>query len=543
MPPALASRAELGSLVRVDLHGRRVGGWIVEADVTEVSDRPLKPIAKVSSLGPDAAILDLAEWAAWRWAGVPAHFLRTASPERNVVSLGEVHLGDPLPEERRVLRLPPAASPYDEIARLARPGTLVLVPVHLTARRLVNKLRRDGVDAALYPDDWARVRAGAVAVGTRAAAWAPVPSVSGVVVVDEHDEVWQQESAPTWHARDVVIERARRAAVGCTLVSPAPTLEALRWGTLIAPGRDEERAGWPVVHIVDRREEPPGAGLLSDALAAVLHTDARVVCVLNRRGRSRLLACASCGEVARCEVCDAAVAQDESGSLVCASCGTTRPVLCLACGGTRFRNLRAGVARVREELEALARTPVVEVTGDTHDELLSGARVFVGTEAVLHRVPRADVVVFLDFDQELLAPRYRAAEEALTLLIRAGRLVGGRGGGGRGGGGRVLVQTRMPQHETLLAAVHGDPDRLAERERSRRELLKFPPFAAVAVVSGAAAPAFVADLGRPLGVDVLGPTDGQWLLRSPTHEPLLDALAATHRPTGRLRIAVDPMRL
>src|SRR5690606_37381078 len=150
--------------------------------------------------------------------------------------------------------------------------------------------------------------------------------------------------------------------------------------------------------------------LLSDALAAALRGDGRVVCVLNRKGRSRLLACAACGEVARCERCHAAVSQRDDQRLVCAACGTERPVVCLACGAGRFRNLRAGVSRVREELEALARTTVVEVTGETHDELLSGARVFVGTEAVLHRIPRAEVVAFLDFDQELLAPRYRAAE-------------------------------------------------------------------------------------------------------------------------------------
>jgi primosomal protein N' (replication factor Y) len=164
--------------------------------------------------------------------------------------------------------------------------------------------------------------------------------------------------------------------------------------------------------------------------------------------------------------------------------------------------------------------------------------VFIGTEAVLHRVPRADVVVFLDFDQELLAPRYRAAEEALTLLIRAARVVGPRSGGGR-----VLVHTRLPQHETVQAALHGDPDRLVARERTRRELLRYPPFAAVAVVSGAAAPSFVTSFGRPDAVDVLGPTDGEWLLRAATHQPLLDALAATPRPSGRLRIAVDPLRL
>ena len=65
------------------------------------------------------------------------------------------------------------------------------------------------------------------------------------LTIDEHDEVWQQEAAPTWHARDVLIERGRRAGIEAMMVSPAPTLEALALGTLITSPRDEERAGWP----------------------------------------------------------------------------------------------------------------------------------------------------------------------------------------------------------------------------------------------------------------------------------------------------------
>jgi primosomal protein N' (replication factor Y) len=536
----MATRAQPGALVRVDLHGRRVGGWIVDDHAEPPADLVLKPLAKVSSVGPTVDVIELATWAAWRWAGVPAHFLRTASPERNVVGLGpSLPVAPRHADDVRVARLSPTTSPYDLIAERAAPGGLVLVPSLVTARRLVRKLRRDGVvDAALYPDDWSKTRTGSFTVGARSAAWAPLPHLGSVVLIDEHDEVWQQEAAPTWHARDVLIERGRRAGVETTLVSPAPTLEALALGTLRSGPRDEERAGWPLLEVVDRRDDPPGAGLLTDAVARLVHGDGRVVCVLNRKGRSRLLACASCGELARCETCQSAVAQGDKGdTLVCSRCGAQRPLVCLHCGAGKFRNLRAGVARVREELEALARKPVVEITGESEDEL-GDAPIFIGTEAVLHRVPRADAVVFLDFDQELLAPRYRAAEEALTLLIRAARVVGPRSGGGR-----VVVQTRLPRHETIQAALHGDPDRLVAREQARRALLHYPPFAAVAVVSGVAAPPFMEAFARSSEVEVLGPTDGEWMLRAATHAPLLDALASTPRPSGRLRIAVDPLRI
>jgi primosomal protein N' (replication factor Y) len=203
-----------------------------------------------------------------------------------------------------------------------------------------------------------------------------------------------------------------------------------------------------------------------------------------------------------------------------------------------LKNVRAGVSRAREELSALAGEEVVEVTATTAGADLPDARVYIGTEAVLHQVPSADAVAFLDLDQELLAPRYRAAEQALALIARAARVVGGRRGGGR-----VLVQTRIPQHEVVQAALHADPSRVADAERARRELLRFPPYAALAAVSGPAAAAFVEAFGQPLGVEVLGPTDGRWLLRAPDHRILCDALAATKRPTGRVRVEVDPLRI
>ena len=91
----------------------------------------------------------------------------------------------------------------------------------------------------------------------------------------------------------------------------------------------------------------------------------------------------------------------------------------------------------------------------------------------------ADIVAFLDLDAELLAPRYRAAEQAMALLVRAARLVGPRAAGGR-----LLVQTFLPHHEVLAAVLHADPSRLATVELARRELLGLPPFRALAAIEG-----------------------------------------------------------
>jgi primosomal protein N' (replication factor Y) len=203
-----------------------------------------------------------------------------------------------------------------------------------------------------------------------------------------------------------------------------------------------------------------------------------------------------------------------------------------------MKAIRPGVARVREEIEALIGAPVVLATAATAGRPLPDGRVYVGTEAVLHQVDAADVVAFLDIDQELLAPRYRAADQALALLARAARVTGGRGGGGR-----LLVQTRVPRHEVLDAVLHADPGRLVAVEQPRRAALGFSPYAALAAVSGPAADAFLAALGPPIGVEILGPADGRWLLRAPDHRTLCDALAATPRPPGRLRVEVDPLRV
>ncbi|HEX2578551.1 MAG TPA: hypothetical protein VHK88_19565, partial [Aquihabitans sp.] len=508
----------------------------------------------------------------------------TVAPDPGLVA-------DALAEDRAVLRLGPGADRYPVVLAAVRAPTavpgghaLVLCPSVAEARTLGGRLRRDGVRVAVVTGEgvagageWARARAGAVVVGARSAAWAPVAPLGRVVVLDEHDEAYQEESSPTWHARDVVAERARRAGAPCLLVSPVPSLEALGWGRLLTDGRGAERAAWPRVEVVDQRDLDPALGpLFSPALVALVRGPGRVLCVLNRTGRARLLACTACTTLARCAVCDAAVGlaagpateatgegdgggADQSGEpappgtgrggdtdagdavehLACGRCGATRPVVCLSCGGTRFKNLRLGVSRAREELEALAGEPVAELTAATPDgdAAVRDARIVIGTEAVLHRIGRADAVAFLDADQELLALRYRAAEQAIALLARAARVVR-RGADGHG---RIVVQTRTPDHPVLVAARLADPGRLVDAELPMRRALGLPPAVAMAIVSGQAAPAFVEALGRPEGVAVQGPVDGAWRVRAPDHRVLCDALAAVDRPPGRLRIEVDPL--
>jgi primosomal protein N' (replication factor Y) len=203
---------------------------------------------------------------------------------------------------------------------------------------------------------------------------------------------------------------------------------------------------------------------------------------------------------------------------------------------------------VRESLAALipkARVLAVE----SGSAPLPVFDVAIGTEAVLHRAPHdperpVTAVAFLDFDQELLAPRYRAVEQALWLLVRASRRVGGRRSQGV-----VLVQTRTPTDPVLVAVGGGVLGPVLDTENARRLALAFPPFGGLAELAGdaAAVDAACAALAADEKVRVIGPAQGRALLRAETTTSLCDALAAVDltgaRSLGRLRVDVDPLRV
>jgi primosomal protein N' (replication factor Y) len=556
VPDTLASLIRVGTIVRIPLHGRRVRGWVVADDVTADTHERLLEVLAVPSDGPPAAVVDLTGWIAWRWAGPRIAVLRSASapnraaptPSADRADAGVTpHTTTTSTSEARIVRRPPLADRRALVASMcaADGSTVIAVADGSRARSLAQYLRRAGREVALLHSDesdasrtaaWRRAgRGDCVVVGGRSAALAPVPDLAGAIVVDDADEALQEERSPTWHARDVLYERARRADAPWSVVSPAPTVEALSvpHATLDVPAPDVETRGWPRCLVVDRRQEPPGAGLLTDSLVAALRdADGLAVCVLNRRGRFRVLAC---------DACHALLRWDRSAA---------RPMLCDECGATRLRVLRAGVTRVREELAALfPRMSVVDV--DTATETVGEAQIVIGTEAVLHRPElrrrRPALVAFVDLDQELLAPRYRAAAQAHWLTTRGAQLLAGRPREQT----RLIVQTRQPDHEVVVALLKGQPGLVADVETARRRVLEFPPFGAVAEISGddPAVRAATDELRRfdvAGAVRVLGPTDGRALVVASTSDVLADALGLAHtagRTEGRVRVAVDPPRV
>ncbi len=625
VPPALAGEVRAGSVVRVPLQGRRVRGWVVGYPVTPVEGVTLRPLAKVTGWGPEPDLIDLASWAAWRWAARRRSLLVTASPEVAVKGL-------PRPEGLRAHPPTGENSTPNGPAAIGTTANGRSVAVRGGSPALVEQSWRPGTHLLRLPPDYERDggshgggrpwsgigrgahngpsrrggrrpqpprhRRGAAArrVGTGACRWSssdrhagsglgPCPDLSAVVVLDAHDESLVQETAPTWDAASVAAERARRARVPCLWVTSCPTLELVTAADRVyVTGPAVERDGWAALQVIDRRGDDPRQGLYSSALVDLLRSEQRVVCVLNRKGRALLPICGACGEPASCEQCGSGMAL-VGDQLVCRRCGLPRPVVCASCGSDAMRQLRVGVARAREQLEALSGRPVGEVVAGTG--VLPSTPIIVGTEAVLYRdgeLRRAGpvaAVAFLDFDQELLAPRYRASEEALALVARASRIVGGRRQGGR-----VLVQTRVPAHPVIDAALVGDPGRLLATEEPARKALRLPPFAALALISGPGAaelagvlvrqaaddrdgragPTANGDEGPPQSMQSwsVGMTDGaaasgwrlqapgaielselgqeRWMVRAPDAATLADALERAGRPGHRVRVEVGPVR-
>jgi len=591
VPAGWREDVRVGTRVRAPFHGRTVRGWVVDEDAGSPEGVEVLPLKSWLGWGPPPALVDLAQWAAWRWAGPASFFLRTASPATIVGALPPTpapgppaDTSSPWPDGLElarpgvtVVRQPPLTDPIDLVVSViedpavrARVGSvLVLVPSSGWAQRLTARLERRGYPIA---GSWEQARAGwPVVVGSRTGAWAPVPVLAAAVVLDAHDAAYREESAPTYSAVEVLIERAQREGVPCLLATPVPPVALVARADLrtLAPTRLQERAGWPVLERVDRRGADPRSGMFSEefvrlARSALDDAAARergpLVCVYNRTGGARLLACRHCGELARCDRCGAAAAQPRGEEVLrCPRCDESRPVVCAACGRLRMKTLRVGVSRLREELAALLGAEVGEVAGPRAagpDAPVPDAPVLIGTEAVLHRVRRAAAVAFLDIDLHLLAPRLSATEDTLALFVRAARLVGARGTGAPWA--RMQAQTRVPDHPLLQAVAVGEPTAVLAEEVAVRRSSGLPPFSALALVSGALAPAYAESLrqeieagtaggvatasGTDLSVAPLG--DERFLLRAGTHEPLCDLLARTPRPPGRgLRVELDPVSL
>jgi primosomal protein N' (replication factor Y) len=401
-------------------------------------------------------------------------------------------------------------------------------------------------------EQWHRIRRGEarVVVGTRSAVFAPVEKLGLMVVDEEHDSSYKQESMPRYHARDVAVVRAKLAGATVVLGSATPSLETWHNGELGKYARIEmhERVNarpLPAVELADMRREFQETGQehlfarkLMEETQATLNRGEQAIILLNRRGYSFVVMCRACGDKLQCENCSIAltyhkpVPSDDDHAhvgqrLECHYCGYKRtvPKTCPKCDSEHLYFLGAGSQQGEERLQEIfpgariGRMDRDTVRGRSDMERLlmrlhSGEiNLLVGTQMIAkgHDIHGVTLVGVVGCDHALGLPDFRAAERVFQLLTQ----VSGRAGRGELPG-KVIVQTYHPDHYAIEFAAKHDYHGFVQKELRFRRFMHYPPFAPLANVIVQSqhfeeAAGWAAALGRWFqettlpGVRVLGP--------------------------------------
>jgi primosomal protein N' (replication factor Y) (superfamily II helicase) len=388
---------------------------------------------------------------------------------------------------------------------------IVLVPeISLTPQTVERFRARFGEVAVLHSHlsdaerhwHWQRIAEGRVpvVVGARSAVFAPTPHLGLIVLDEEHESSFKQETAPRYHARHVAKARAEAEKVPLVLGSATPSLESwhrARQGEYVLCEMPRRVLGRPLpaVGTIDLRVEtacgrPSGAiaRQMHLAIRAALDEGGQVILLLNRRGFSTHIQCPACGHVVKCPDCDIALTHHRAERIaLCHYCDhhVAAPASCPECGfgGIRYGGL--GTQRLEAEIRArYPDAPCLRMDSDTmqgraaHERALrafrSGeVRILLGTQMIAKGLDFPDVTLVgvVNADTALSLPDFRAAERAFQLVTQ----VAGRTGRGPKGG-RVLVQTYNPDHAAIRAAVRHDYTAFAAGELPVREALGYPPF-------------------------------------------------------------------
>ena len=336
-------------------------------------------------------------------------------------------------------------------------------------------------------------------VGARSALFAPVRDLGVIVVDEEHEPSFKQETSPRYHGRDVAMERARRSDAVCVLGSATPSLETwqrARDGEVQRLVLDERVGGGrlPRVDVVDMKLEKtaPGgshlfSGHLQQELAAALERGEQGILFLNRRGYAPVLWCPNCKEVVRCDQCDVSLTWHRRvDRVVCHSCCEegAPPKACPACTAPGLRMLGSGSEQVERALRRVfPDARVLRMDSDTMHRREDYERsleafgsgeidLLVGTQMIAKGLdfPRVTVVGIVSADTSLHLPDFRASERTFQLISQ----VAGRAGRGELAG-RIFVQTQSPEHPAIQRAAAHDFEAFARDEVELRRELGYPP--------------------------------------------------------------------
>ena len=396
-------------------------------------------------------------------------------------------------------------------------GAIYLVPEIALTIELVDRLIHEfgsriavlhsGLSNGERYDQWRRIAAGKaeIVVGARSAIFAPLENLGIIIVDEEHEPSYKQESGFAYNGRDLALLRGQMTDCGVVLGSATPSLISYhnavneRYRLLSLPERLDHKA-MPKVEIVDLNKEKNMfawdgfSPRLRERMTAVFSNNRQVMLFLNKRGFSRTLYCLNCGYMPDCRLCSVHLTFHKNlDQLICHYCGSQQPLptTCPECGGQRFFPLGIGIQKLEEGLKKYF--PEIKVLRLDRDatrrkgelrriirEFRTGqAQVLLGTQMLAkgHNFPGVDLVGVIFADLSLEMPEFTAPERTFQLLAQ----VAGRAGRGRdNAAGEVIVQTLQPDHYSVLTATAHDYQAFYKQEIQNRNELKFPPFSYLA---------------------------------------------------------------
>jgi primosomal protein N' (replication factor Y) len=351
---------------------------------------------------------------------------------------------------------------------------------------------------------WLDARAGdaAIVLGTRSAAFAPLPQAGLIVVDEEHDASYKQQEGFRYHARDFALLRAQSLGVTIVLGSATPSLETLanveagRYTRLRLRHRVHARLPSPV-HVLDLRGLKLAHGLspaLLEALDACVARGEQALVFKNRRGYAPVLLCHACGWHAACPHCEKPLTLYRGRPrLLCHHCGhgERAPETCPNCHATTLIPQGQGTERLEEALAArYPDIPVLRVDRDSTrrrdafakvlDKLADGTpAILVGTQMLAkgHDLPNLTTVAIVGVDEGLHSVDFHAGERLAQLIVQ----VAGRAGRADKPG-QVWLQTHEPEHPLLTTLLRGGYDAAAALQLGERMATGLPPFSHMALL-------------------------------------------------------------
>ena len=332
-----------------------------------------------------------------------------------------------------------------------------------------------------------------IAVGTRSSVFLQCPTLGAVIIDEEHDGSYKENSTPRYNARRVALHRCRGEGALLLLGSATPSVETLYSAERGALGLHifDRRYGESVLPQVDVVKIRSGRDIMSSALK--LHTKRAVdsgfqaIYLLNRRGYSPFVICGACGEVRQCPDCSISLNFHKPGGLLCHYCGHREavPERCGKCGSAEITMVGSGTQRAEDMIQKDYRDYRIfrldqdsarkkETANEMIDRMKRGeVDILLGTQMVAKGFdfPRVTVVGILMADIGLNIPDFRASERIFSLLVQ----VAGRCGRGSDRG-RVIVQTLKEDQEIFSFIRNHDYYGFYRWELSKRKALGYPPF-------------------------------------------------------------------